>query len=68
MTNIKSTAGTQWYTFEKKWWMICKETDLLSRKMFEKEWEELLAILPPSDSECRAKALAWLEGLKDRKE
>ena len=67
-TNMKSTAGTQWYLFEKKWWMICKETDLLSRSMFDKEWAELLAILPPSNSEGRAKALVWLEGLKDRKE
>ena len=73
-SNVKGIAGNAWTTIAKKFWQICKQSDLLSRNTFEADFKELVDLIPLPDAGASLEkqtpyhnSLKWLKGLSDRK-
>ena len=75
ITNLKGVAGSNMEKIKKKYWQICKESDYNERLNFDRDFAELIALLPnvdaaknPEGAKKREAALTWLGTLKARKE
>ena len=73
-SNVKCVAGNAWPEISKKFWQICKNSDLLSRDTFEADFKQLIDLIPLPDVTAGSEkhlayqnALKWLKKLSDRK-
>ena len=74
-TNVQPATGKNAFeAVRKKWWNICKTSDLLSINTFEQEWKELQDTIPVPPMEPHEKyeryktAMAWLDKCAGKRE
>ena len=73
-TNVKPAAGSMWDTITKKFWDICKQSDILSRDTFDAEFRELVNLVPVPAQDHPEKlakyntAVEWFGKLSDKRQ